>query len=60
MATVDGAPRQIALRITASAIEASYREHAEPNAAAGALLTDAEEGLHFAVESDGVIRVIIS
>lgn len=47
-ATVDGLRRAIALRIRADAMDGSLRHHGEPVAAAGAVLTDAEEQLHFA------------
>jgi hypothetical protein len=60
-ATVDGSKRIIALRIEASAMEVSLHHHGESVAAARALLTDAEEQLHFAaLDSEGPLTVVIS
>jgi hypothetical protein len=58
---VDGSSHPITLRITASAVETSLQHHGDPEAAAGALLTDTEEELHFAaLGSDGLLTVVIS
>ena len=60
-AGVDGELRSISLRIEASAIAASVTHHGETVAAAGALLTDTEEELHFAaLESDEPLTVVLS
>jgi hypothetical protein len=58
---VSGKHHAISLLITASAIEESLRHHSDPGAAAGALLTDVEEQLHFAaLESGDPLTVVIS
>jgi hypothetical protein len=60
-ARINGRMRVIALRITASAIATSLEHPAEPQAAAGALLTETQEELHSTVfESDRPATVIIS
>ena len=58
---VSGKRHTISLLITASAIEESLRHHSDPQAAAGELLTDVEEELHFAaLESDDPLTIVIS
>lgn len=57
----DGEMRTASLTVRGSAIETSISTHNDPEAAAGALLSDVEEQLHSAaLEARGPLTVVIS